>query len=178
MGYPRRVSKLSESVVLEVIARDRADVLRRLFQLYAHDFSEHMALSIRDDGLFDVEVDERWWTSPDRHPFFIRVDGMLSGFALAARGSRITGDPNVMDVAELFVVRGARRRSVGGRAAQGLFERFPGPWEVRVRKSNADALPFWTRVVREASGRDLAPLHHHEEGVAWDVFQFEPRSPR
>lgn len=173
----RSVSDSSESVILEPIAHDHADVLRRLFQLYAHDFSEHTALVMRDDGLLDVQLDERWWTSPNHHPFFVRVAGRLSGFALAARGSRITKDPRVMDVAELFVVRGERRRSVGARAARALFERFPGPWEVRVRKTNADALPFWTRVIRAAAGREVASVEHHEEDVDWDVFHFEPRTP-
>lgn len=171
-----RVSDFSESVILEPIAHDHADVLHRLFQLYAHDFSEHMAIVMREDGLFDVQIDERWWTSPNHHPFFVRVDGRLSGFALAERGSRITNDARVMDVAEFFVVRGIRRRSVGARAARALFERFPGPWEVRVRKSNADALPFWTRVIRAAAGREVASLAHHEEDVDWDVFRFEPRN--
>lgn len=164
-------------VLLEPIAHADADVLRRLFQLYAHDFSEHMPLVMRDDGLFDVQVDERWWTSTNHHPFFVRVDGMLSGFALAERGSRITKDPNVMDVAELFVLRGVRRRSVGRAAARALFERFPGPWEVRVRKSNADALPFWTRVVRAAAGRDVGCIDHREKNADWHLFRFETQTP-
>ena len=52
-----------------------------------------------------------------------------------------------MDVAEFFVVRGARRRGVGQRAARALFELFPGTWEVRVLRANERALAFWRSAV-------------------------------
>lgn len=150
-------------LTLEPVPEARADVLDRLFQLYAHDWSEHLPLPLRDDGRFSVSVSEEWWTARDRWPFFLRDEGALVGFALVSRGSRVGGPSTVMDLGEFFVVRGARRRGVGAAAVRALFARFPGAWEVRVRRSNGPARAFWTRVLGAAVRSEL------RDGVEWEV---------
>jgi predicted acetyltransferase len=157
-------------VELAVVPKEEAAALRRLFQLYAHDFSEQVPLELGADGRFGVTVGDEWWSSPGHHPFFLRVEGKLVGFVLARDGSRVTGDPSVKDVAEFFVVRGARRRGVGSRAAEALWSAFPGRWEVRVRRANSDGLAFWSRLLGGA-GEPFS-----DRGIDWVVFRFT--SPR
>lgn len=119
--------KSAQEVGLEPVERDRAHVLNALFELYAHDFSEHVPLDLKESGRFELSAGELWWTRDDHHPFFVRVAQRLAGFALARKGSKITADPAVMDVAEFFVVRGERGKQVGRQAALALLGRFPGP---------------------------------------------------
>ena len=90
-----------------------------------------MPLDLKYNGRFDVAIADEWWTSGAHFPFFIRYGDKLSGFALVRRGSRITGASDVMDIAEFFVVRGARGKRVGIQAAHALFETFLGRWEIR-----------------------------------------------
>lgn len=160
-------------VALEPIARERALVLANLFQLYAHDFAEYVPLELLQDGRFDVTLADVWWTRADHFPFFVRCEGKLCGFALARRGSRVTGEHDVMDVAEFFVVRGARRRGVGARAARALFEAFPGWWEIRVRRANGAAVQFWSTVAQELTGRPPVPASVSIDGVEWAVLRLE-----
>ncbi len=174
-GGSNRAGPPSPRVALEPIAQEQAAVLRNLTQLYAHDFSEHVPLDLDADGRFDVSLGDRWWTE-DHYPFFIRCDERLCGFALVRRGSQLTGATDVMDVAELFVVRGARRRRVGATAARALFDAFPIGWEVRVRQSNAAALAFWSRAVEAWVGRPVASAPVSSGGVDWSVFRMEPRA--
>jgi predicted acetyltransferase len=162
-------------VALEPIPVDAAPVLQNLFELYVHDFSEYLPVDLRPDGRFDVAVGERWWTSEGHHPFFIRSGGKLCGFALARRGSGLTGAPDVMDVAEFFVVRGARRKNVGTGAAHTLFATFPGPWEVRVRRANVPAARFWSRAAASWLGRPAPSDPWVAEGVDWDVLRVAAR---
>lgn len=164
----------SERLVLEPIAKEQAFVLENLFQLYAHDFSEHVPLDLNAIGRFDVSVGERWWTE-GHHPYFIRSDDQLCGFALVRKGSPFTGAPNVMDVAEFFVVRGARRKHIGQAAAHALFKAFPGRWQIRVRQTNAAALTFWSRAIEQWVGRPVTSAPISFEGVDWDVIDVEPR---
>ena len=160
-------------VALEPITRDQAPVLRNLFELYVHDFSEYVPIDLQPSGRFDVPVGDQWWAREDHFPFFIRADGKLGGFALARRGSRVGGAPDVMDVAEFFVVRGARRQGVGTAAALELLGRFPGSWEIRIRRANPGALKFWARVAATWLGRS-APSHPFSiEGVDWDLLRVE-----
>jgi predicted acetyltransferase len=51
-------------------------------QLYLYDFSEMCGDDCDERGLFEYEYLPRYWIEPERHPFLIRVDGKLAGFAL------------------------------------------------------------------------------------------------
>lgn len=140
-----------------------------MFQLYAHDFSEFVPLPLTESGRFSVTVSEAWWTQPDHHAYFVRVDDRLAGFALVRRGSRLREDREVMDVAEFFVVRGERRQGVGLRAARALLTRFPGRWEVRVREANLAALQFWSSALATVGPPALSS--YVVDDVAWRVLR-------
>jgi predicted acetyltransferase len=123
-------------------------VLERLMQLYAYDFSEIMPLDVDEDGRFArSRALATCWTEPWRHPYFVRVDGQLAGFTILDERSRLTGDPEVADVAEFFVLRRYRRQGVGAEAAAHAFARYPRRWEVRQTMANVAATAFWRRTI-------------------------------
>jgi predicted acetyltransferase len=162
------------AVSLDPISRAEAATLRNLFELYAYDFSETVPLELHDNGRFDVPVPDLWWDDAEHFPFFIRESQRLHGFALARRGSRITTGAratDVMDVAEFFVIRGARGKGVGTAAAHALFAAFPGRWEIRVRQANTLAMRFWARVAETWAGEPVAREAFTKESVAWGVFR-------
>ncbi len=165
-------------VVLEPVALDQAFVLANLFELYVHDFSEQVPLDLKPNGRFDLPVDERWWTSDDHFPFLIRADDKLCGFALARRGSRVTAATEVMDVAEFFVVRGARGKGVGARAAHALFAAFPGSWEIRVRQTNTAGSKFWRGVAERCADGSVRVTEFSSAGVDWEVLRLATAMPR
>jgi predicted acetyltransferase len=161
-------------VALEPITRDQAPVLRNLFELYAYDFSEYVPIDLQPSGRFEVPVGDQWWAREDHFPFFIRADGKLGGFALARRGSRVNAATDVMDVAEFFVLRGARRHGVGSAAAIALFGMFPGAWEIRIRRANSAALTFWAKVAASWLGHPVAAQSLSIDDVDWDLLRVEP----
>lgn len=161
-----------DAVVLRPIARESAPILHNLFELYVYDFSEQMPLQLRDSGRFEITPGQEWWTRGDHFAFLIQWQGTLAGFALARRGSRVTGAPDVMDVAEFFVLRGLRRQGIGSSAAHALFHAFPGAWEIRVRRTNVAALGFWSRAARSWSEQPLMVEPFSADGVDWDALRF------
>ncbi len=165
-------------VVLEPVAPDQAFVLANLLELYVHDFSEQVPVDLKPNGRFDLPVDERWWQADDHFPFFIRAGGKLSGFALVRRGSRVSAATDVMDIAEFFVVRGARAKGVGTRAAHALFAAFPGKWEIRVRQTNVAAGKFWRKVAERWADGLMTVTGFSAAGVDWEVLRLEPNLPR
>jgi predicted acetyltransferase len=125
----------------------------RLWQLYLYDFSELDGNDLRDDGTFGALTDlGDYWRDPRKHPFFVRADGRLAGFALIHRRGRLADDPDVTRMAEFFIVRKYRRRGLGARVAASLFDRFPGRWEVWEIAENAAAQAFWRRVIGGYTG--------------------------
>jgi predicted acetyltransferase len=138
---------MSAGVHVIPISEREQSVLRRLIDFYVYDFSELMGLDVEADGRFAFPDVAPYWTDPWRHPFFIRVDGKLAGFALVHERSRLTGVDGIHDMAEFFVLRKHRRRGVGELAAREIFGRFPGPWELRERAANVGAITFWRHVI-------------------------------
>jgi predicted acetyltransferase len=132
---------------LDPATRDERGTLENLLQLYAHDWSELLPLDVGGDGRFDDYPLDAYWLEEWRHPFLLRVDGKLAGFALVSERSRLTGAAGVTDMAELFVMRRYRHRGIGCAAAFAAFDRFKGPWEVRQRTENVQATAFWRRAI-------------------------------
>ena len=67
---------------------------------------------------------ERWPAGTQGHPFMIRMDGELAGFALV-KAFQAKGAADY-DMGEFFVVRKFRRQGVGKAVAHQLFAQFPG----------------------------------------------------
>lgn len=157
--------------IIPASAKD-APVLANLLELYAHDFSELIDVPLGADGRFGYPALPRYWVEPDRHAFLIHDDG-LAGFVMVKRGSEISGDPTVWDVAEMFVVRGRRRRGTGTEAVHQVWRRVPGRWEVRVMEANRDALPFWLRTTAAFCGGRVSSTVVEKKGRRWTVLSFE-----
>jgi predicted acetyltransferase len=167
-------------VVLSPVAVEQQQIMANLLQLYAHDFSEFHDLEIGPDGRFRYTSLPLYWSEPSRHPFLIKMDGKLAGFVLVKRGSELSDDPTVWDMAEFFVLRGCRRRGIGTQVAQLVWQRFPGPWEVRVMQSNVSARHFWTHAISIFTGQAIDPVYKQKAGEAWVLYRFEstPQQPQ
>ena len=134
------------SVLVEATREDQPALLE-LAQYYAYDFSDLIDLDVDAGGRFPVAHLNRHFADAACHPFMIRVDGKLAGFAIHEGRSRLSGEVGVHDVAEFFVMKKYRRRGLGAAAATELFDRFAGQWEVREVRRNVAAMAFWRRVI-------------------------------
>ena len=152
---------------------EQEPVLANLLELYAHDFSEFIDLKLGPEGRFGYEHLPSYWREPGRHPFLVKAGGHLAGFALVRRGSEVSDDADVWDVAEFFVVRGFRRLGVGTKAAHAVWRMFPGRWEVRVMNRNRKAKEFWARAVKDFVGEAVEPARFGTGEQDWCVFSFE-----
>src|SRR6187549_2797253 len=168
------VSKDALAVRIDLASDAERGLLANLLELYIHDMSEAFAVRLGADGRFGYPRLMSYWSEPEtRFPFLIRQNDQLVGFALAQRGSPMSDDPDVFDVAEFFVLRSARRSGVGARAAKLLWDRLPGRWIVRVAEANLGGLPFWTRTIQNYAGADATPTQRGVEPNRWFVFAFD-----
>ena len=162
---------------LEVIpaAPEQESILANLLELYAHDFSEFRNLEIGEDGRFGYRVLPLYWSEPDRHPFLLKIAGKLAGLVLVKKGSEVSGNAAVWDMAEFFIVRGCRRRGIGTEAGHEVWRRFPGMWEVRVMETNVSAQHFWAGAIAKFTGEVIRPVRIERAGAWWIVFSFESK---
>ncbi len=166
------------SAHLEVVpaAAEQEPIVANLLQLYAHDFSEFHHLELGADGRFVYKELPLYWIEPHRHPFLVRMDDNLAGFVLVKRGSGISGDETVWDMAEFFVVRAYRRHGIGTQIAHEVWRQFPGLWEVRVMQANHAACRFWEHAIKVFAGQAIHSVRVEKNGKGWQLFSFE--SPR
>lgn len=116
-------------------------VVRRLLELNAHDFSEIDGRDLGPHGEYGYRyLDHYWLPDENRHPFVIRVDGVIAGCVLVRAGA-----PHRFG--EFFVLRKYRRGGVGTAAARAVFEMFPGEWLVEEIAGNDAATAFWRRAI-------------------------------
>jgi predicted acetyltransferase len=138
---------------------DKATI-RNLVELYVYDFSEFTDEDVDEHGLFGYRYFDHYWTDTDRHPFLIRVDGRIAGFAFVRAGR-----PH--DMAEFFVVKKYRGRGVARQAARAVFARFPGDWQTRELTANTRATAFWRNAIPvpyTEDTNDHGPVQHFHIG--------------
>lgn len=149
--------------------------IANLLELCAHDFSEFHHLELSAEGRFGYKHLPLYWSAPDRYPFLVKVNERIAGFVLVKKGSDIVADNTVWDVGEFFITRGYRRQGVGTQVAYEMWNRFTGPWEVRVMWSNRTAANFWRKAITAFTGREIHPVFVEKKGESWLVFSFKSR---
>lgn len=122
-------------------SRRERDVVGRLLELNAYEFSRIDGRAIGHDGLYRYRYLEAYWSEPGRVPYLISLDGELAGLVLVSR----VGD--VLQVSEFLVLPKFRRTGVGSRAAEQIFAMHRGPWRVRQVPGNDQATSFWRRAI-------------------------------
>ncbi|MET0181678.1 MAG: GNAT family N-acetyltransferase [Caulobacterales bacterium] len=169
------------SLSLQHASLDERGALENLLQLYAHDFSE---FSPEDEHTYELDADGRfepyphldlYWREEGRLPLLIRLDGVLIGFALLNRVSP-SGAAVDYNLAEFFIARKYRRNRLGSAAAEEIFARYPGRWEVAVTQHNLSALVFWQSAIR-AHLKEGSLEQISGDGARWrgPIFRFTSR---
>jgi predicted acetyltransferase len=171
----KRAGKASAHIEVIPARPKQESILANLLELYAHDFSEFNDLDLGADGRFGYSSLALYWNEPGRHPFLVRVEGKLAGLVLVKRGSEVSGNETVWDVAEFFVLRGYRRRGIGTQVASEVWRRFPGLWEVRVMESNVPARDFWAHAISIFTGEAIKAVRVKKDGKWWTLFSFESK---
>jgi predicted acetyltransferase len=140
------------NIELVRVEKEQRSVLRQLVELYAYDFSEYDQADVNDHGYFGYDYLDYYWTEPNRHSFFIRVDGKLAGFVLVSDYCSVLREAQGWSVSEFFVMRKYRRQGVGKQVAAMVFGMFSGKWEVFQHEANVPSYHFWASVVQAYTG--------------------------
>jgi predicted acetyltransferase len=113
----------------------------------------------------------RWFSDDSSYPLVILRDNEPHGFALVSRPT-MKRDSVDYRMAEFFVLRRARRHGVGREAAELIFNRFDGRWEVVEFIRNATAVAFWRNIIGNYThGRFQETMR---QGEVHHTFRSEP----
>jgi predicted acetyltransferase len=135
-------------------------VARNLSMFYIYDMAEFMDWPCQESGLFEgCEEFFADWQAGRNHPYLIRCQGELAGFA----GVKATKEGHCIQ--EFFILRKFRRHGLGRQVAEALFQAFPGAWKIQALAANTPAVAFWRAVVRDYAQGQFS--EHDGEDSPW-----------
>jgi predicted acetyltransferase len=156
--------------------RAQTPIIQNLVQLYTHDFSEFWGGTSRGDldahGLFEAYPLDEYWSNANWAAMLIWCDRALAGFCLVNDKTH-SGLGAERNMAEFFILRKHRGRGVGRIAAQNIFSRHAGAWEVAVARKNAQAREFWRKTItRSAMCSEFQELDLQDDRWNGPIFRF------
>ena len=143
------------TVKLTPVTENERQTLWRLLQLYEHDHSEFIGTQISDDATYEYTYFDSYFTDDDRFAFLIYSGEQLAGFVMINSYQYLTENKDGRSIAEFFVLRSHRRKSVGQQAALAILERFRGRWEIREHANNVGAIAFWRSLIDDYTKGDF-----------------------
>ncbi|NHN34609.1 GNAT family N-acetyltransferase [Paenibacillus agricola] len=135
------------NIIVQTVHYDQKSILRNLVELYKYDFSEYEADDVNEQGLYEYQYLDHYWTEDGRFAFFVRVDEKLAGFALVRTLGMNEQNQTIYSMAEFFIMKKYRRMGVGDHTAVHLFNLLPGVWKVGQLESNEPSQIFWKKVI-------------------------------
>jgi predicted acetyltransferase len=156
---------------------EQIPILANLLELYAYDFSEYWKFDIGDNGFYGYEDLPLFWTDPNRYPYLIYVKDKIAGLVMVQKGSPISDDKEIWDIAEFFIMKKYKKQGIGTAVAHHIWGQFKGRWQVRVIVENEIADAFWLQAITKFIGKtpDKTIRHITEEtwSADWNIYTFE-----
>ena len=167
---------LHEAIEVKRASYDDKTILRHLLELYCYDFSEFDGADVDKHGLFNYKYLDQYWTEINRHPFLIRVEDKIAGFALIHEAKREGYEPSFF-MAEFFIMRKYRRKGIGGIVAYQFFDLYQGEWFVSQILTNRAAQLFWHKVIDRYTAGNFEEIRAEDwEGIIQN-FNTRQRNP-
>ena len=157
-------------IELEQIRIEQKPAFIRMMQLYLYDFSEFSHDDLNRQGEFEYPYIDAYWEEEGRFPFFIKADGKFAGLVLVRSCSEYNELCNPHNIAEFFVMKKYRRAGIGKRAAELIFDMFPGTWEISVWKENIPAQKFWEKAINEYTDGKFRRFYSEENQITGSIF--------
>lgn len=134
---------------LEKVDVKDKNILYRLLQYSLFEESENDLNEMNDDGIFEYNWFDNYFTDNDRFAYFIKdVDtNKLLGFVMI--NSYMQKCDNGHTIAEFMVIPKYRRNKIGKRVAFKVFDMFKGNWEVQPSYQSEKAHLFWEKTISE-----------------------------
>lgn len=132
-------------------AQDRAWIQGQ-YPEYLEDLSQQsmntgMFPAAGEYGERNAELMARWFADDSSHPLIILKNDQPVGFALVSRPPRHQRAQVDFRMADFFVTPRSRRLGIGRDAAQLIFNRFAGSWEIVEFQYNKPSVAFWRAIV-------------------------------
>lgn len=120
------------------------ELLWNIHQKYLYEMTNYYANEMDEHGNYHYGWFDACFCEAEYRALLIYSDGRLAGFAMTNPHSYLQQTPDHV-MAEFCIFPAFRKRRIGTGAAEQIFARFPGRWELKYSEHNAGARAFWSR---------------------------------
>lgn len=153
-------------ISISEILPDEQPALANLIKMYCYEWSQYNLFDVDEQGVYPFEkYVNLCFEKPKHYNNFIRVDGILAGFALIDDDFAVSKESDY-SMGEFFVMYKYRRFGVGKYAATYLFDRYPGKWEIGFHPNNTNSVKFWTNILNDYTHYNYT-LHSNCTGLTY-----------
>lgn len=160
-----------QKLSIKIAGKDEYKIIRNLIPYYIYDMSFEMNWDCNEEGQWDGAEDLiEYWKNDSHHPYLIKLDGKIVGFALI-RPFPYESDRN--EIGEFFIAKKFTRKGIGTQIAKHLFDTYRGKWLIRVLKDYTSALNFWEKVIDEyTNGQFVVKKEKYFDPLSgdWDMM--------
>lgn len=137
------------NITVEKIPYEKKALLVNLMELYNYDFSEFENTDVNEFGLYGYKYIDHYWVEEGRYPYLVKVDSQIAGFVLVRELGLNTEKIMEHSIAEFFIMKKYRGKSIGKKVAFKVFNMFQGLWRVKQIEGNIPAQHFWRSIIKE-----------------------------
>lgn len=138
-----------DAIELVPATAETRNKLENLITLYLHDLSEFADdLKVNQDGKFEYEGIELYFTRDELKPFFIYFHDEVVGFILLNSGNFVPKDIDY-SVHEFFILKSFRKKGIGSAAVRKLMDIYKGKYKIVQLAGNKPAINFWKSFYRK-----------------------------
>jgi len=134
--------------MLELINESNSHIFDELVQDYEDEFSSITGKKKNQDGKYSIDVD---WHIPNIG-YYWKEDSNIVGFCIV---ESIDGYSEIVD---FYVIPAYRKKMIGKNMAFAVFNKHPGPWQVRQILGDELAKKFWRRVIGDYTNENYTEL--------------------
>ena len=145
---------------LRAVRQEDRELLWNINQKYLYEMTNYYDNEMDPQGNLSYGYFDAYFTDPKRQAFFLYEGEALVGFALIHPYAGVEKETDHV-LAEFTVFPAYRRRHLAQKAAETIFSRFPGGWEVKYNEKNAAAKALWTKVTKRYDPKKI-PLNGEE----------------
>ncbi len=157
---------------LKKVTIDDKEILWNLLQLALYDGSFYVDNEVDENGIYEYNWFNNYFTDNDRTAFIIKNENKILGFALINGNLKIAHDCKAQTIAEFLILPPYRKNHIGKKVAYEIFNMFDGEWEVQPMDNNVGAYQFWRKIIKEYTNNEYKVYQFDDQE---DVFIFKSK---
>ncbi len=124
---------------------EHKELLWNIHQKYLYEMTKFYPDEMDKAGNYHYGYFDSYFTDPERNALLIYHDSVLIGFAVINPYSYIDADPDYV-LAELTIFPAYRKNHFAYDAAECIFRKYKGHWEIKFNENNIAAKNLWNKV--------------------------------